>query len=485
MKRTTIILFLLLFFANIGYSQQIPIQNQFLINRFAINPSFAGFNGNTEAFINYRQNWIGIEGAPSLATANFNGKLFNNMGYGLNAMTENSGNFSQIYITGTFAYHIKFSDMVTLNFGLSPQLFRNQIDLSKVNSYGTQLDPMLQNNSGLAITAYDVGVSTAFIINNLNIGVSVPRTIGMSFKYKDTEGVYQLQRHYIMFASWNEKLSDKISITPMVLLRTTERSEFNFEVGMLARFNNKYWTAVNYRADNSIVTTVGGCVGERIVLNYSYEFGIGGLSTATSGTHELTMGFLLNRSKTRKQPTAFAPPLTPESNDDVLKLEIEISKLKSNLKKETSERNSEIERLEAKIDSLHQTSHIPNDTNNNTDWLEYGICQSISFGQNSDRLLSSAHGELNKFATKLKTEPELIIQIEIHTDNLGSKEYKQKLSDDRAFAVSNYLLSKGVKSNQIVVTGKGATIPLDANDNPEARRLNNRTVIYFNKKVKK
>jgi len=493
MYKKTIPTILLIIIANFVFAQQIPIQNQFLVNKFAIAPAYAGYSGHTEAFVNYRQNWIGIEGAPKLTTASFNGKIAGNMGYGLSAMTESSGNFSQIYITGAYAYHLKFRDNVSLNFGLAPQLFRNQMDLSKINSYGTQLDPMLQNNSGLAVTAFDVGVSSVFIMNGINIGVSMPRTIGMSFDYKGTDASYELKRHYIAFATWEENITEKIALTPLVLVRTTEKSELNFEVGLIAKMNDRIWGGASYRADNSIVTSVGGAVGDRLVLNYSYEFGIGGLATANSGTHEFTMGFLINRAKKPNNTTAFALPID-ESSTDLEYLENQISDLDKKLQVETITRIDEIDRLESIIDSLKingVTTTNGTTTNGNTSnpnepaWVVSQISQTISFGQGSSRLFSSCYGELDKYISKMITDRDLNIKIEVHTDNIGSAKYKKTLSDDRAFAISSYLESKGVKRTQIYTSGLGDSKPMTSNTTPEGRRQNNRVVISFNKQIGK
>ncbi len=480
---------LLIIIANFVFSQQIPIQNQFLVNKFAIAPAYAGYSGHTEAFINYRQNWIGIDGAPKLTTASFNGKIAGNMGYGLSAMAESSGNFSQIYITGAYAYHLKFRDNVSLNFGLAPQLFRNQMDLSKINSYGTQLDPMLQNNNGLAVTAFDVGISSVFIMNGINIGISVPRTIGMSFDYKGTDASYQLKRHYIAFATWEENITEKIALTPLVLVRTTEKSELNFEVGLIAKMNDRLWGGASYRADNSIVTSVGGVVGDRLVLNYSYEFGIGGLATANSGTHEFTMGFLMKRAKKPNSTTAFALPID-ESSTDLKYLENQISDLDKKLQEEKITRIDEIDRLEAKLDSLKLNGTPTNGGTNTSNpneptWIVNQISQTISFGQGSSRLFSSCYSELDKYISKLITDSDLSVKIEIHTDNVGSKKHKQTMSEDRAVAISDYLKSKGVKETQIFTEGLGSSKPISSNTTPEGRRQNNRVVISFNKLIGK
>ena len=73
------------------------------------------------------------------------------------------------------------------------------------------------------------------------------------------------------------------------------------------------------------------------------------------------------------------------------------------------------------------------------------------------------------------------IEIAGHTDNIGSEESNMKLSQARAEAVRNYLISKGIKPERITAKGYGDTQPIayntnpDGSDNPAGRQQNRRT----------
>ncbi|HQQ95563.1 MAG TPA: OmpA family protein [Bacteroidia bacterium] len=77
--------------------------------------------------------------------------------------------------------------------------------------------------------------------------------------------------------------------------------------------------------------------------------------------------------------------------------------------------------------------------------------------------------------------PEVIIEIQAHTDNHGSDSYNLKLSQKRAEGVVNYLISKGIDERRLRAKGFGETMPLapnefpDGRDNPEGRAINRRT----------
>lgn len=81
----------------------------------------------------------------------------------------------------------------------------------------------------------------------------------------------------------------------------------------------------------------------------------------------------------------------------------------------------------------------------------------------------------------MEANPELIIEIQSHTDNKGSDQYNIKLSQKRAESVVNYLVSKGIKPDRLKAKGYGETSPVapnenaDGSDNPEGRAQNRRT----------
>lgn len=74
----------------------------------------------------------------------------------------------------------------------------------------------------------------------------------------------------------------------------------------------------------------------------------------------------------------------------------------------------------------------------------------------------------------LLTYPDLKVQVEGYTDNIGSQEYNQKLSQQRADAVRDFLVSQGVQANNITSTGYGESDPIASNSTSAGRAQNRR-----------
>jgi outer membrane protein OmpA-like peptidoglycan-associated protein len=90
-------------------------------------------------------------------------------------------------------------------------------------------------------------------------------------------------------------------------------------------------------------------------------------------------------------------------------------------------------------------------------------------------LLPIARDRLNQVAQSLKElDDDKLVSIEGFTDSRGADDMNQKLSEDRANAVKDYLVSQGVKAEKLRAVGRGESNPVASNDTPEGRANNRR-----------
>ncbi|MCU7613135.1 OmpA family protein [Chryseobacterium sp. GMJ5] len=98
----------------------------------------------------------------------------------------------------------------------------------------------------------------------------------------------------------------------------------------------------------------------------------------------------------------------------------------------------------------------------------------VNFAFNSSDLTSVAKTNLDKLAQVLINNPDTNINIYGHTDDKGTDEYNQSLSERRANSVKSYLLSKGISSNRMFATGEGESMPVASNETDAGRAKNRR-----------
>ncbi|MBA2744825.1 MAG: OmpA family protein [Flavisolibacter sp.] len=103
------------------------------------------------------------------------------------------------------------------------------------------------------------------------------------------------------------------------------------------------------------------------------------------------------------------------------------------------------------------------------------VLNNVFFDVNKFDLKPESQVELDQVIQLLKDNPTIKIQIEGHTDNAGNAADNQKLSENRARSVIQYLISKGIKADRLLAKGFGATKPVADNNTEEGRALNRRT----------
>ncbi len=102
------------------------------------------------------------------------------------------------------------------------------------------------------------------------------------------------------------------------------------------------------------------------------------------------------------------------------------------------------------------------------------IMEGILFDTGSSRIKKSSEIVLNKVAKTMVDNPEIVVEIQGHTDSVGSRASNLKLSQARAESVAKYLIAKGVAVERITTKGFGPDQPVASNDTAEGRQQNRR-----------
>jgi len=103
------------------------------------------------------------------------------------------------------------------------------------------------------------------------------------------------------------------------------------------------------------------------------------------------------------------------------------------------------------------------------------ILKNIFFDFDKTTLRPTSTAELDRLTKMLNDIPTLKIEISGHTDNIGSDQYNENLSEGRAKAVVDYLIDKGIDRERLTFAGYGESQPIETNDTEEGRQMNRRT----------
>jgi peptidoglycan-associated lipoprotein len=104
--------------------------------------------------------------------------------------------------------------------------------------------------------------------------------------------------------------------------------------------------------------------------------------------------------------------------------------------------------------------------------------EDVRFGFNQSELTDNARNVLESLITQLKADNRnVFIEVQGHTDSLGTEDYNMKLGQERADAVRRYLSENGIPLHRISTISYGETRPLTENKGKKGRSTNRRVVI--------
>ena len=101
----------------------------------------------------------------------------------------------------------------------------------------------------------------------------------------------------------------------------------------------------------------------------------------------------------------------------------------------------------------------------------------VTFAFNSANIDPQFYPVLNDVAAVLREYNQTVVEVAGHTDNIGSEEVNQRLSEQRAGAVAQYLQAQGVQQQRLITVGGGKRYPIATNDTAEGRAANRRVEI--------
>jgi outer membrane protein OmpA-like peptidoglycan-associated protein len=101
----------------------------------------------------------------------------------------------------------------------------------------------------------------------------------------------------------------------------------------------------------------------------------------------------------------------------------------------------------------------------------------VTFATNSSDLNASFYEVLNSVGKVLKQFDQTVVEVAGHTDNTGSEEYNQGLSERRAGSVSQYFQSRNISGDRLITVGMGELRPVADNSSASGRQANRRVEI--------
>lgn len=282
-KKIFLLPVILFLFAGSLKAQNEPQYNFYQIEPLVLNPAAAGLNRNFSAFLDYRKQWAGLNGAPENLQGALHGLITPNMGLGLTLSNYTSSVFKSFSTSLNYSYKLQLGENHFISPGVSAGIRKNSIDAGG-------LDPDLSTDPALYSEYFDktivtTGFGVHYQYKNLIIDAAIP-------KLYSTETL-QLAQTVIGYAAYNFSTADeKWNIMPSVLYRLIPDKKSQWDMGFMMQYDKKVFAQASYRTNKDVMCMLGVNI-SGITLAYSYEFTKSALESVSNGSHEIAIRYIL------------------------------------------------------------------------------------------------------------------------------------------------------------------------------------------------
>jgi type IX secretion system PorP/SprF family membrane protein len=275
--------------------QQQVMFTQYMFNGLAINPAYAGGHETMSMTALMREQWTGLDGAPSTQTFSVHSPLKKErFSLGLLFMHDKIGVTNQNGVYGSYAYRIPVSKKGRLAFGLSGGATFYNAQFSKVSS----TDPAFMNDIRLAQP--NVGFGVYFNTDRFYAGISMPQLIQTTFSNNSADSDSKLLRHYFATAGYVFDVSPSVKLKPNLMVKAVSGAPVQFDLNLNALFRDVLWLGFSWRTFDSFDAILQFQMTEQLQVGYSYDFATTtDLSRVNGGSHELMINYRFTFTKSR------------------------------------------------------------------------------------------------------------------------------------------------------------------------------------------
>ncbi len=299
MRRLLPIIFILLFFDCILYAQNQKQYNHFIANQGLLNPAYNGTRDLISGVLVLRNQWVGLEGAPTTQALNVHTPLnYSPLGFGISVINETEGAHQTLDFYGAGSYRINFGADRNLSLGLQLGFNSFAFDQSKIETTNNT-DEALYGSSNFSM---NTGIGAYYYTNKYFIGFSVPEFF--TNIYNTTEGTYKTtfslsNIHYYLYGGYVFELNDEIALKPSILSRAIYGAPFQNDFTGSVLLYKAVWLGVTYKSSKEFVFLAEYIINDNFTVRYSFDYPFTDLNTVKNyGSHEVGLQYDFSLGKT-------------------------------------------------------------------------------------------------------------------------------------------------------------------------------------------
>lgn len=309
----------------VGFSQQRPHYTQYILNNYILNPALSGIENYTDVKLSARDQWVGLNGAPRTLYATVHMPLGkkdfktsptsfsipgeNPRGYaywenyvasephhgvGLSIINDKTGLYNRFSFNLSYAYHIGLSPRTNLSAGFAGGIMKISRDGSKSTfNNGDPTDPAQGSVADVYRIRPDLSAGIWLYSADYFAGISAQQVIPQKVAFVDDTLGFKLVPHLFATAGYRILVAEDVNIIPSFLVKYISPVEPQADLNIKAQYRDLLWIGGSFRFKYGYAAMVGLQIGNTANIGYAYDFTTTRLNTASRGTHEIVIGFLV------------------------------------------------------------------------------------------------------------------------------------------------------------------------------------------------
>jgi type IX secretion system PorP/SprF family membrane protein len=300
------------------YAQIQPATSHYMFNPQMTNPAFYGSKDGINFTANYRHQWAKLEGQPKTVHVAVDARLSQaHGGVGLVVSNDMLGAFTNTSFRVGYAFIQSVRNKLSIGIAISAGVTFSKLDGTKLitpQGTGSSLNDDLLSNQVQRSIRPDLAVGISLVSRYIEVGIVYSNLINAKDKFKGDAGTLRPQYGGVfqVYAGSKIKVGKDFSIKPSISLMT-DFKEFQTDISFLAGYKEYAMLGINVRGYNkkafeSLSPLLSVSPVKNLSVIYSYDVSLNKLNKVNSGSHEITLNYLLPNKKLYKNPKMINNP---------------------------------------------------------------------------------------------------------------------------------------------------------------------------------
>ena len=280
------------------FGQQDVQYSQFIFNKLAFNPAYAGSKEAMTLAAIYRHQWQGIEGAPRTFNVQAHSPFSKNRnGLGLAITSDAIAHTRSSYADLSYAYRIAFKNRAKLALGLAARFENTRFDISAIEVVDG-LDPNVPFDDDNRNTV-NFGVGAYYAAPNFFVGLSAPTLLKNNLYGSEYIGARSISRFrsYYFMAGVIAPVSQNILFKPAMMVSYAPNAPFELDINASFLFMESLWLGASYRLGDSVDGVIQYQFTKQFKAGLALDFTLSELNDYTRGSGEIMIEYLFSYEK--------------------------------------------------------------------------------------------------------------------------------------------------------------------------------------------